>query len=88
MYKKCHNAVFFWPLFSHIKAESKILSLTHFFPMHPFSNTFFYGFLMFSGGRERVHWERMNKIEKKRVRENPYSDMFYTVSELRVSGLK
>ena len=43
---------------------------------------------MFSGGRERVHWERMNKIEKKRVKENSYSDMFYTVSELRVSGLK
>ena len=43
---------------------------------------------MFSGGRERVHWEQMGKIEKQRVRENPYSDIFYTVSELLVSGLK
>ena len=32
--------------------------LTHTFPMHPFSNLW-RGFLMFSGGRERVHWERM-----------------------------
>ena len=28
-------------------------ALTHSWPMHP------YGFLMFSGGRERVHWKRM-----------------------------
>ena len=42
-------------------------SLTHLFPMHPFStfSTFEnirkpYGFLMFSGGRERVHWEQMD----------------------------
>ena len=41
-------------------------SLTHSFPMHPFSTSppsenirKPYGFLMFSGGRERVHWERM-----------------------------
>ena len=33
------------------------VSLTHSFPMPPFSTHF--GFLMFSGGRERVHWERM-----------------------------
>ena len=39
--------------------------LSYWFPMHPFSpfppenigKT--YGGLMFSGGRERVHWERM-----------------------------
>ena len=33
------------------------VSLTHSFPMHPFSTPF--GFLMFSGDREGVHWERM-----------------------------
>ena len=35
--------------------STSFYQLTHFFPMHSFS----YGFLMFSGGRERVHWERM-----------------------------
>ena len=29
------------------------IHLTHSFPIHP------YGFLMFSVGRERVHWEQM-----------------------------
>ena len=37
--------------------------LTHSFPMHPFSTPRNIrkplAFLMFSGGRERVHWERM-----------------------------
>ena len=31
----------------------KLLTLKHLLPMHPF------GFLMFSGGREKVHWEKM-----------------------------
>ena len=39
------------------------LRLTHLFPMHPLSNPEnirkSYGFLMFSGGRERMHWEQM-----------------------------
>ena len=38
-------------------------SLTHLFPMHPFSTPENIrkpcGFFMFLGGRERVHWERM-----------------------------
>ena len=34
-------------------SDLKTDSLTHLFSMHP------YGFLMFSGGRERVYWERM-----------------------------
>ena len=35
--------------------------LTHSFPMHPFSTPYLpYGFLMFSVGRERVRWERMD----------------------------
>ena len=40
--------------------------LTHLFPIHPFSSAWKHkkiqGFLMFSGGtggRERVHWEKM-----------------------------
>ena len=33
-----------------------IYPLTHLFPMHPSSTPWV--FLMFSGGRERVHWER------------------------------
>ena len=37
-----------------------IYTLTHSFPVHPFSNHWKpYGFLMFSGARERVHWEQM-----------------------------
>ena len=36
------------------------LSLTHSFAMHPFSTPWkHYGFLISSGGREKVHWERM-----------------------------
>ena len=39
--------------------------LTHLFPMHPFSSPENirkpYGFLMFSGGRERMHWEEMGQ---------------------------
>ena len=36
--------------------------LTHFFPVHPFSTPGKpYGFLMFSEGEERVHWEQMVK---------------------------
>ena len=33
--------------------------LSHLFPIHPFSTSLklTYGFLMFSGGRERLHWE-------------------------------
>ena len=38
-------------------------NLTHSFPKHPFSTPWkhqkTYGFQMFSGGRERVHWEQM-----------------------------
>ena len=30
--------------------------ITHSFPMHPFSTPLLYSFLMFSAGRERVHW--------------------------------
>ena len=44
-------------------------SLSHLFPMHPFSTpctlSLPYGFLMFSGGRESVNWEQMGQ-EKKR----------------------
>ena len=36
--------------------------LTYLFPLHPFSTPWkhqkIFGFLMFSGGREKVHWER------------------------------
>ena len=39
------------PIFSAFRGSSK--TLTHLFPIHH------YGFLMFSGGRERVHWEQM-----------------------------
>ena len=34
-----------------------VTTLTHSFPMHPFSTP--YGFLIFLGGKERVLWERM-----------------------------
>ena len=37
--------------------SENIIALTHMFPLHPFSTP--YGFLMFSGGRERVHGEQM-----------------------------
>ena len=38
--------------------------LTHSFPMHPFSTPWkTCGFLMFSGGRERLHWERANGLK-------------------------
>ena len=33
--------------------------LTHSFPMHPFSNPWKHGFLMFSGGRKKAHRERL-----------------------------
>ena len=40
-----------------------VAKLTHSFPMHPFSTPKNIrkpsGFLMFSGGGERVHWERI-----------------------------
>ena len=35
------------------KMKAQSISLNHLFPMHPFSTP------MFSGGRERVHWEQM-----------------------------
>ena len=45
---------------------SQILLLNHLFPIHPFCTPWkhqkilrFYGFLMFSGGREKGHWEQM-----------------------------
>ena len=41
----------------------RLTDLTHSFPMQPFSAPENirkpYGVLMFSGGRERIHWERM-----------------------------
>ena len=39
--------------------------LTHLFPIHPFSTP--YGFLRFSGGRERVHWEQEGTFFRKKV---------------------
>ena len=43
--------------------DKRNINFTHLFPMHPFSTPENigkpYGFPMFSGGRERVHLERM-----------------------------
>ena len=44
------------------KQSAHVHELTHLFPMHPFSLP--YGFLMFSGVRERLHWEQMGKFHK------------------------
>ena len=50
-------------MISSIVAKWLVLQLTHLFPMHPslppenIRKPF--GFLMFSGGREGVHWEQM-----------------------------
>ena len=38
----------------------RIISLTHSFPLHFFSASF----LMFLGGREKVHWEQLVKDKK------------------------
>ena len=49
-----------------IAIQLEVFYLTHFFPMHSFSTPWEQktsGFLMFSGGRERVHWEQMGWIE-------------------------
>ena len=41
-----------------------IVPLTHLFPMHPFSTPWkLEGFLMFSAGRERMHWKQMFKFK-------------------------
>ena len=51
--------------YNFVKINASDLSiLTHLFLMHPFSTPYknirkCYGFLMLSGGRERVHWEEM-----------------------------
>ena len=41
------------------KVELLSSMLTHSFPMHPFSTPFLY--LLFSGGRERMHWEQVGE---------------------------
>ena len=44
--------------------NNKKNTLTHLLPMHPFSNPENirkpYGFMIFSGGRENVLWEKMD----------------------------
>ena len=45
---------------SQLLEKHTIPTLTHLFPMHPFSIVWkYYGFLMFSGGRKKVHWEQV-----------------------------
>ena len=48
-------------------SKFQISTIPHLFEMHflyPHKNIRKpYGFLMFSGGRERVHWERMRYLE-------------------------
>ena len=51
-----------------ISYSKTLENLTHSFPTHPFSTPPEnirkpYCFLMFSGGRERVHWEQTGKKE-------------------------
>ena len=44
-------------------SQNLVQNLTYWFPMHPFSIPENirkpYSFLMFLGGKERVHWKRM-----------------------------
>ena len=63
--------------------------LTHLFPIHPSSTPWKHqktqhGFLMFSGGRERVHWEKMCKYRLYYT--NSQSDIYFnnTVSHYDV----
>ena len=61
----CPNVVFYKPVlktFLKFRGVFRTMSdiLTHLFPMHSFSTSWKpYGFLMFSGDRERVQWEQM-----------------------------
>ena len=46
-----------------VNSEEEEVFLTHLFPKHPSSNAENIrklGLLMFSGGRERVHWEQID----------------------------
>ena len=72
--EKCSNAEFSGPYFPVFGLKDLIFfplmliisipMLTHLFPMHAFSTPENIrkpqGFLMFSGGRESVHWEQMS----------------------------
>ena len=48
--------IYYFCLHFYVRFKCRAYQLTHSFPMHP------YGFLMFSGGRERVYWERWVKV--------------------------
>ena len=67
-----HTTHMFWEKVCHsilkqyhfaILIHSFSMHLTHSFPMHPFSTPWKHlkTFVMFSGGRERVHWENMGQ---------------------------
>ena len=66
LYKSIYQLLYkckFASICKHLWVNLTLSCLTHSFPIHPFStpphNPKPYGFLMFSGGRERVHWEQM-----------------------------
>ena len=68
---ECSSATLLFYLLFYIISKQVHVQLTRLSPMHPFSTPWKctlslpYGFLMFSGGRVRVHWEQIGLVTRK-----------------------